>query len=191
VGKKTLYLPEQEEMPSTEDRFEMANDVGIAQADSVRRPHQTRGKIRTPFGSRFLFASSKRSTTRTHTTAPSLRIRVARTFTLHRDGPSCPQVTYGLNKRNRPEEKTSHERREVAQMAGRSERGSEKAQFKARPTHTDPDTESTLILTARSMVFPDTASRSTLTLSSRATTPSFSFAGGMRGAPRTVQRGDV
>jgi hypothetical protein len=36
LGKKTLYLPEQEEMPSTEDRFEMANDVGIAQADSVR-----------------------------------------------------------------------------------------------------------------------------------------------------------
>jgi hypothetical protein len=48
-------------------------------------------------------------------------------------GGLCPQVTYGLNKRNRPEEEKGHERggREVAQMAGRSERGSEKAQFKA------------------------------------------------------------
>jgi hypothetical protein len=38
VGKKSLYLPEQEETPSTEDRFEMADDMGIAQADNVR-PH--------------------------------------------------------------------------------------------------------------------------------------------------------
>jgi hypothetical protein len=49
--------------------------------------------------------------------------------------PPNTQVTYGLNKRNRPEKTTIHDRREMAQMAGRSERGSEKAQFKARLTH--------------------------------------------------------